>query len=374
MKIAVIGGGVSGVTFAINRKRKHPEDEIFLFEHTDKLLKKVLATGNGKCNIANSGDTSLIYNHSFARNIIDVYDYKLQNQFLDSVNIKTKLVGNLSYPISESAATVRNALLKALEESKAKVLTETNVLDYYVKGNNYIIKTDKGDFEADKIVIATGGKSLPKSGSDGSILSILDKHGYKIVNMNPALCPIYTKEKTKLLDGTRVKANVQLFEKNNLLFKEDGEVLFKERGLSGIVIFNLSRIIAKDLNKEYKIKIDLLPDINEKELNKFLDSHDKKTLLESYLHPNLAKYLLEMNGDVIKNTKEMTFTFDKLYGFENSQITVGGISLEEIDSCLASNREKNVYFIGEVLDIDAPCGGYNLMWAIGSAIFLSDRI
>ena len=371
MKIAVIGGGVSGVSFAINRKRNHQEDEIFIFEHTDKLLKKVLATGNGKCNIANAGE--VIYSNTLASDIINKYSYEYQNRFLDSLNIKTKLVGNLSYPISESAVTVRNAFLKEIDRLKIKVVTNCNLLDYHQKEAGYVLKTDLGDYQFDAIIFASGGKSLPKSGSDGSLLPILESHHYHINELVPALCPIYTKEKTRILDGTRVKAKVTIKSDNKVLFEESGEVLFKEKGLSGIVIFNASRIIAHDLSKKYSIELDLLPDISIEELQTFYKKNNKQTLLESYLHPNLVKYL-ENSNDVVKDIKSLSFTFDKLYGFENSQISVGGVSLSDLNNNLESKLEKNIYFAGELIDIDAPCGGYNLMWAIGSGLYLSDII
>lgn len=372
MKIAVIGGGVSGVTFAINRKRNHPKDEIFIFEHSDKLLKKILATGNGKCNIANNGDLSNIYNSPIAIKILEKYNFSYQNSFLDSLNIKTKLVGALSYPISESAVTVRNAFLKEIERLGIEVIYNANITEYYKNNNGYIVKADK-DYCFDKIVFAIGGKSLPKSGSDGSLYPLLKKHGYQIKEFNPALCPIYTKEKTKILDGTRVKAKVTLLCEGKTLFVESGEVLFKERGLSGIVIFNLSRIIAANTSRKYTILLDLLPDISKEELLKFAKNHNKETVLESYLHPNLVKYLMGYDN-YIDAIKSLEFNFDKLYGFENAQISVGGITLNEIDESLMSKKEKGIYFAGEMLDVDAPCGGYNLMWAIGSALYLSDKI
>lgn len=374
MKIGIIGGGVSGTTFAINYQRKHPQDEVLIFEHTDKLLKKILSTGNGKCNIANAKELSRVYNDEYATSVIEKYNYHVQNDFLNSLNIKTKLVNDLSYPISESAVTVRNAFLKEIDRLGIKIIDSVIVNDYKNKGERYQLFTDKGIFEVDTIIISVGGKSLPKSGSDGSFFTTLINHGYKIKDFNPGLCPIYTKEKTKILDGTRVKGKVSLFKEKQLVFEEIGEILFKEHGLSGIVIFNASRIIAQDIDKNYKITIDLLPDVSKDELLAFLSSHDKSSLLESYLHPNLVKYLLDFKGDIVSAIKGLPFTFDKLYGFENSQISVGGVLLNNLNNKLESKLEKNVYFLGEAINIDAPCGGYNLMWAIGSALYLSDRI
>lgn len=367
MKIAIIGGGVSGVTCAINRKRNHPSDEVFIFEHSDKLLKKVLATGNGKCNIANTG--KLVYNNELATKIVNEYDYEYQNKFLESLNVKTKLVGNLSYPMSESAVTVRNALLKEIDRLRIKVISECNLLDYIKENDGYRLKTDKGDYYFDVVIFSTGGKSLPKSGSDGSIVSLLLSHGYKFKEFVPALCPIYTKENTRLLDGTRVKSKVTLISDNKVVFEESGEVLFKNKGLSGIVIFNASRIIAHDLSKKYIIELDLLPDVEEEELEAFLRENDQETLLEKYLHPNLVKYLSN-DKNIIQSIKSCRFNFDKLYGFENSQISIGGLCLTEVNDSLESKKEKNIYFIGELLDVDAPCGGYNLMWAIASGLYI----
>ena len=373
MKIVVIGAGIAGLSFAINRKRLYPNDDIVVLEHLDKPLKKVLVTGNGKCNIANSSNR--IFNEEkIAEDILKEFDYKKQKEFLDSLCIKTKLVNDLSYPISESAVTVRNLYLKEIEKLGIKILTNTAIKDYKINKNIEVL-SENGPLFADKLVFAVGGKSTPKLGSDGSILSLLKSYHYSIKEFNPALCPIYTKEKTKVIEGTRVKVNVKLYKNNEEIFNEDGELLFKEKGLSGIVIFNASRLIAKDINNNYVFKIDLLPSITVDELKDYLKHHNDIDLLESYLHPNIVKYINEKkNKDVIKEIKSLTFTFDKLYGFENSQISVGGIPFNEINESLESNREKNVYFIGEILNYDAPCGGYNLMWAIGTGLYLSKKI
>ncbi len=375
MKIGVIGGGVSGITFAINRKMKHPKDEVVVFEHLDKALKKILSTGNGKCNIGNKLDISYNANSPVAKDILVKYDFDAQKYFLDSINIKTKLMNELSYPISESAVTVRNAFIKAAEKYQVKIVLNSAVKDYKVNGDTIIVSTNDGEYEFDKLVIATGGKSSSKLGSDGSFVDVLKNHGYQLKDFQPALCPIITKEKTKVIDGTRVKAIVKLLSNNKPIFEEYGEVLFKDHGLSGIVIFNASRLIAKDLSKSYKFEIDLLPETNREELNRFLKNHSSEELLESYLHPNLVKYIESLkvkDSDLISTLKSLTFTFDKLYGFDNSQVSVGGIPFEQLNEKLESKTEKGLHFLGELLNYDAPCGGYNLMWAIGSALYLSD--
>lgn len=377
MKILVIGAGASGIMFAIARKRSHPKDEIVVLEHLDKPLKKILATGNGKCNLGNAGSIKDIYNDEFASLIVDKYDFHTQREFIESLNIKTKLIDNLLYPISESAVTVRNALLKASEKAGIKIICNEEI-DEYVVNDNYIeVFTKSSSYKCDKLVIASGGKSSPKLGSDGSIFNIIKEHRYQIENINPGLCPIYVKEKTKSLDGIRVKANVTLFRNDKKIHVESGEVLFKERGLSGIVIFNLSRIIARELNAKYKISIDLLPSVDSEDLGIFLSFNSPRVLLDSYLNPKLADYIYEKDlksHALINEIKGLKFTFDKLYGFEFSQVSVGGISLSNVKDNLESTKEKNVYFLGECLNVDAPCGGYNLMWAFASALHLADHM
>ena len=377
MKIGVVGAGVSGIIFAINRKMKHPRDEVIVFEHLDKPLKKILSTGNGKCNIGNKIPHRESGKNAIIGTILNEYGYEKQKEFLNSLNIQTKLVNGLEYPITESAITVRNLLLQSVEEKGIKIITDISIIDYKMIDDGIEVETDKGIHYFDRLVFATGGKSSPKLGSDGSILPILKKHDYIIDELIPALCPIKTVEKTKVLDGTRVKAVVTLFSDKKETFKEEGEVLFKEHGLSGIVIFNASRIIAKNIYKLNELKIDLLPSILEKDLNIYLKEKGRDTLLNSYLHPNLVKYIkdLKIKDDRLVTTiKALPFTFQELYGFDHSQISVGGIRFEELSTQLESLKENGVYFLGELLDYDAPCGGYNLMWAIATALYLSDKI
>ena len=368
MKIIIIGGGASGIVAAINYKRNHKGDDVLVIEQLATPLKKLLASGNGKCNLGNSNiDYSLYSNPEFAKSIIDGYDYK---KFFSSISIETKTYGELAYPVSESAVSVKEALLNSAKSLGISIKTEEKLIDYSVK-DKIEINTNKGKYVADKLYFAGGLKSSPKLGSDGSVLDILNKHGYKIKTPQPGLSPLFTKEKTKLVDGIRVKATVNLFENNTLIHKEDGEVLFKEHGLSGIVIFNTMSLISRSIEKNHVISLDLLPDFDEKYLEKYRNSHKFSEFLLAFLNPKISTYLKDRfsNEDAIfKSLKDLRFTFDKSYGFDFSQVSVGGILVSEVDQNLMSKKEKNVYIIGELLDIDGPCGGYNLTWAFASAI------
>ena len=368
MKIIIVGAGASGVVAAINYKRNHKSDDVLVIEQLAAPLKKLLASGNGKCNLGNSKiEYSLYNNPNFAKSIIEGYNYK---EFFSSISIETKTVGDLAYPVSESAVSVKEALLNSAKKLGISIKTEEKVIDYSSK-DKIEVTTDKGKYQVDKLYFAGGLKSSPKLGSDGSILDLLIKHGYKVINPQPGLSPLYTKEKTKSIDGIRVKAHVRLYENNKLIHEEDGEILFKEHGLSGIVIFNTMSLIARTPEKEHTISLDLLPDFTEKYLENYRKTHKFSEFLLAFLNPKISAYLQERfkNEDTIfRSLKDLKFTFEKSYGFDFSQVSVGGIQVSEVDNNLMSKHEKNVYIIGELLDIDGPCGGYNLTWAFASAI------
>ena len=368
MKVLIVGAGASGIVAAINYKRNHKSDDVLVIEHLEAPLKKLLASGNGKCNLGNANiDFSLYNNPEFARSIIDGYDYK---KFFNSISIETKTFGDLAYPVSESAVSVKEALINSAKSLGIPVKISEKLINYEVK-NKIEVTTDKAKYSVDKLFLAGGLKSSPKLGSDGSVLDVLSKHGYIVVSPKAGLCPIYTKEKTKLIDGIRVKSVVSLFKNGKLEHKEAGEVLFKEHGLSGIVIFNTASIISRDPKASYKIYLDLLPDFSLEYLKNYRNSRKFSEFMLAFLNPKLSKYLLERFVDehkIFNSLKCLEFTFDKSYGFDFSQVSVGGVDVSEVDEKLMSKREKNVFIIGELLNIDGPCGGYNLTWAFASAI------
>lgn len=350
-KVVIVGGGISGVFLSILLKRENNNLDITIIEHNNCLLKKIPATGNGKCNFANSGIITDQYNHTdFVKPILDKFNYQDIINYFDILGIKSKQINQLIYPYSESAKTIVNALIKEINRLKINVLLNTNFIDY--KDN--ILITNNGDIPYDYLVISTGGCSYSTLGNDGSVFNTLKKHNYKITNLSPSLCPVRVKENVKSLEGKRYKVNAKLLNNNVLIHEENGELLFKKDGLSGIVIFNLSHYINNIKNKNnIYISIDFVPEY--KDIKS--DEYDK------YLDPIMSNYLINNHLD-IHNTR---FHFKDFYPFINSQVTSGGVSLENIDNNLNSKIDKNIYFTGEVLDISAICGGYNIMWALSSA-------
>ena len=353
MKIGVIGGGASGTFAAIRIKELNPSFDVSIIERNDKLMKKVMVTGNGRCNYANLGELKGKYNNSFANEIINNLKPTALVDIFERYGIHPTKIDNLVFPISLSAQTVVLMLNKRLEELGVKICLDEKVLDYEIKNNQCLLKTNKQIHVFDKIVFSCGGKAYPQLGTDGSLFDILKQHGYLIETLSPSLSPIKVKENTKKISGQRVKCLVSLLYKDKLYYSEEGEVLFKDDGLSGIVILNMSQKINElDDKTAVKIVLNLAPNHKVKQ-DQYLE----------FVHPKVATYLTENNLSI----NNLVFSFKNFYDFNIAEVSHGGVSLKDINSNCQSKKENGVFFTGEVLDIDGMCGGYNLMFAFASA-------
>ena len=351
MKIAIVGGGASGVAASIFIKRDHPDYDVCIFESNDKLLKKIYATGNGKCNFANKGDLANKYdNEDFALPIIKDFSVFKMVTFFASMGIHTKAINDLLYPISESSETVAIMLLREIDRLGIKVVTSYKVQEYEVKDDKVII----GNESFDKVIFASGGKSSPQLGTDGNLFSVFEKHGYKLKEMSPSLCPVKVKENVKRLDGIRTKVELAIVQNGKGIYCDTGELLFKKDGLSGIVVFNASHYI-NTLEDKNNVEIHVNFAYNN-------PIYSPSEYIE-YVKPQLADYLSYHHLDI----NDTVFTFDGMYDYQYSQVTSGGLHLSNLNNDLSSKIEKNIYFIGEMVDVSAACGGYNLLWAVASA-------
>lgn len=370
MKIAFIGGGASSLFSAIYLKKKNSSLDIFIVEKNDSLGKKLSLTGNGKCNLGPlPGEYENKYNQSqFVKSLFAEIDDSEYQNLLSFIGVETKCIkGRGLYPISESTKNVIAILNNELEKLGIKAIKDT-IKDYLIN-DGVILLGEKEKYQFDKVVFATGGKSYPKTGSDGLLFDVFKKHGYEIVNLEPSLCPLKTKENVDELFGVRFKCEVSLYKDNDLIDKECGEVIFKKDGLSGIAIMNLSRHIKKG---NYYIKINSLKSDDFEIKNSDFTAKKPVNLenLYKYVPIKMAKYLLKNSkkSNLFTILSDISFSIKSKYDFDEAQVTSGGLSIHEINSDMSSKKEKNVYFIGEMLDVDGACGGYNLRFAITSGI------
>ncbi|MCF0117630.1 MAG: aminoacetone oxidase family FAD-binding enzyme [Bacilli bacterium] len=391
--VIVVGAGASGIFTALAIKKKNPSYRVTIIEKNNKIGKKLAATGNGKCNILNSCVNEYSYNDYSLFNKDEIYDY-VSSYINENFGIKLKQIGNLNYPYNESANTLLLLLQGLLKQYEVEVRLEEMVIDYEFADTKYMVLTNKNKYKCDDLVIASGNKSAPKFGSDGNLFTILQKHGYQFSSFLPGLCPIKTCEKTKDVSGQRLKANVSLYVNDQKTYAESGEVLFKDDGLSGIVIMNISSIIARHYNNNdrYFLSLDLFENNNEYDLINTLSEINEKgnksfNPLLSLFNKPIVDYILkrikiedkvyysEKEISVIAHAlKDFRFSFNDFYTFSDSQVTVGGIEITNIKNTFESKIEPHVFILGELLNIDGLCGGYNLMFAIYSALMASDNI
>jgi predicted Rossmann fold flavoprotein len=391
MKISIVGGGASGIYAAILYKKNHPHDEVFILDKEEKLGRKLYATGNGHCNLLNKNLEADKYNNpEFIAPYLKRYPFAYLEKTLLDLGIATFALGDLVYPLTFSATSFVIVLEKLLKQNSIIIHANTKLIDYKREESGYVLLTDKGNFTCDKILFAVGGESTPNLGSDGSLYSCFKNHHYQIINPLPGLSPLVVKDKQFMapLSGIRHFAKIKAYEDKELLYVEDGEVLYKDDGLSGIAIFNCESIIERQRNsKPHFIEIDLFPEFHnlEKDLKEGL-AKIGSLALESYLVPPLLNEVLrqahlssfDINDSHLDQLTyamhHLRYEFSSPYPFKNSQVTLGGISLKEVKPTLESKSEPGVFFLGEVLDIDGLCGGYNLSWALISALIASEAL
>lgn len=379
MRIAIVGAGASGLFLA--RALAHKGMDIVLFEHKDSAGKKLMATGNGRCNILNKGLSPYAYNNpSFVAPLIEEFPYSRLHEVIEKDwGVPLYEIGEYVYPASLSAIAFGNYLRGALD---ADIHLNSRVGGYRADEDGVTLFHDGIRERFDEVVFATGGMSAPKFGSDGSLAKVFAEHGYKISELRPGLTPVLVEEieGLKSISGVRIKALVRLIDQGHEITSEEGEVLFRKDGLSGIVIFNMSSSIARRNLSKPVLEIFPLPSV--KGDRAAMLSRWKETspghYLESIFVPSFASYLLERSrrtGVPLENLiASIPFHWAGNGGFDESTVTIGGIKTSEISSDFHSIRENRVSFIGELLDIDGICGGFNLSFALMSALKLAQSL
>ena len=376
-RVAIIGGGASGVMLACLLK---DEFDISIYEAQNRILKKVLASGNGMCNLTNARLNNLdnldnLYNHDLS-DVLSHFDLNKCIETFEKLGlvIKADSAGRY-YPYSKKANNVYDVFDYELKRKNVKIYTNC-IIDKVEYDNSFVLN---GKYEADYLIFACGSPS--QINFDYNAYDILRKMGYHIKDIKPSLVGFKTKENVKSLSGIRIKANVCLYENNKLKEANFGEVQFKDDGISGIVIMEESRLFNDSFDSY--ILLDFAYDYSLEELRELLKKYyqkfkDLNRCLNAILPKMLAQYIIKMGknlDDITYLIKNCKFSIKETYDLKNCQVCRGGLDLAEIDlNTFASKKNNNLYFMGELLDVDGTCGGFNLHFAWASAYIVSDEL
>ena len=392
-EIAVIGGGASGLMAAITAKKSGKE--VIILERKDRILKKVLITGNGRCNITNVNANISNYfgkNISSVENILNRFTPQDTMDFFNELGIicNEENRGKV-YPLSGQASSVVDALRFEAERLGIKIETEFYVRKIEKDGFKFrIYSEDRKKIEAGRVILAAGGQSYPELGSNGSGFELAKELGHSVTRLSPSIVQLKTeKHQVKGLQGIKTDVAVTAYGDNKKICTYNGELLFTDYGISGNVVFNISFVMPLYKNVEFEIDFMEKFDYNElyeilKERKRILSHLTMENYFNGMINKKLGQFLSKVSGieKLSKPVKDLNdsdirklCTVLKKYrvkilettGFKNAQVTAGGVSLDEVNTeILESKIVKGLYFSGEVLDVYGECGGFNLQWAWAS--------
>ena len=392
---AIIGGGASGLFCACMIKRSNPALKVAVIEKQKSAGKKLLATGNGRCNLTNIYANTSMYHGSFkegVQNLLNICPPDMIINLFSELGLMTTvdLEGRV-YPMSRQSNSVLDILLLCCKKYNVEIIYDSKATDIQHNNDTYTIITESQNISSDNIVIATGSKATPETGADDSIFAIIKKLGHTITPLYPALSPVKVENKAlKTIKGVRAQGEVSILVDNKIIKSERGEIQFTDKTLSGICVFNLSRIANTAKNSD--INISLLPDMNTYDISEMLKSkvstlsenEPAESLLIGILNKKLCFVILNEAGvDTKKKAKDLSdkeiksiaFTLNNWKfrvipsdDFSRAQVVDGGINGNEINPLtMESKIRKNMYIIGEAVDCDGDCGGLNLQFAFSSA-------
>jgi hypothetical protein len=389
--ILVIGGGAAGILAALAAKENGAS--VAILERNPRIGKKILVTGNGRCNYTNVTGTPSDYNHpDFVSPAMKAFGPGETIGYFQKMGIVPKVEDlGKTFPLSEQASSILDVLLYRIQTLGIPVFCDSQVLSLGKKGGIFRVRTQDGNtFESDRIILATGGKAMPSTGSDGSGYGLAAELGHSLVPVFPSLVKLKLDSPLlKGLDGVKIDGKVQLIQRQDILQEEEGDVLFTEYGISGPTILQLSRkaneLVLK--GEEPVLKVVLVRTLSHAEIrNRFENGPDLPLdfSLVGLIHKRLIPAILKTAGIVKQNAPVSSLTpkeIDRITellsdwrfpiigskGFEDAQVTAGGIDTQEINpETLESRLVHGLYFAGEIIDVDAPCGGFNLQWAWSS--------
>jgi len=395
MKKVVIGGGASGLVAAIFAARK--QNNVIILEKNNICGKKILATGNGRCNFWNEDQDITHYrslNSEILSHILTAENKEKILNFFKQIGIEPKIKNGYYYPFSNQAVSMQNALINEVQRLNIKVELNAEVKSIEKNKNGFsIFMQDGKKLVADKVILATGSKAAPKTGSDGIGYDICKNFNHTIIKPLPALVQLKTNGAfLKEWDGVRADVLVTYLENNQKQAEEKGEIQLTNYGVSGICVFNLSGRIARglDLKKKEQIEINFLEGLGIKNIDDFINWMENREkiveerniaqLLEGVLNYKLVNVLInqsklntkvkwkslniEQKKELAKNITRLKLDIIGTNSFDKAQVCSGGVAIDEIDaSTMESKKADGLYITGELLDVDGDCGGYNLEWA-----------
>lgn len=417
MRIVIVGGGAAGM-FAALAASKNKNNEVIILEKNEKLGKKLFISGKGRCNVTNDCSETeffknVVRNPKFLYSAFSEFSNQDVKELIEKNGCKLKVErGNRVFPVSDKSYDVIDALKRALKDAKVKIRLNTEVKNIKLNGETFSIKTynlgasTASPYEivtSDKVIIATGGLSYPLTGSTGDGYKFAKGFGINVIEQTPSLVPFNIKEvsECKEMQGLALKnVGIKIYREDNpkkILYKDFGELLFTHFGLSGPIVLSSSCYISdEDIKGRSIISIDLKPALSEKQLDdrllrEFDENKQKKlkSVIETMLPKSMVEVFLvrlasyiaeqekasiheigvsevdrEFRKDIIRLLKDFRYTILSKRGFEEAIITRGGIDVKEINPrTMESKKVMGLYFAGEVLDIDALTGGFNIQIA-----------
>lgn len=391
-KVIVVGGGPAGIMAALKASEKN---EVILIERNNEIGKKLKLTGGGRCNITNNRDIDemlqkVVTNKKFLYSAFYSFTNRDLLDYFSSKNLEYKVEYDQKvYTGSDKADDVIKILLDDLKNKGVKILYNSKVSDLIVEEGKIkgVVINNIEVINGDKVIIATGGKSHPQTGSDGSMYDILEKYGHKIQPQYAALIPLVIKEDfVSKLQGISMKEVVMRARVKKKKFEQIGDMIFTHFGISGPGVLKLSSYINKALeNEDITLTLDFLSDKSREEIGSIIRSNPQKTVINNMkglLPQNFLKQIISLcdleevksaelkkkdENKLISMIKEMTITARETLTIKAAMVTSGGVSVKDINSStLQSKIVKGLYLCGEVIDVDAETGGYNLQIAFST--------
>ena len=400
MKIAIIGAGASGLFAGSLLCEKH---EITMFDKNEKCGKKLYITGKGRCNITNNCDKETFFNNvvngkKFMFSCINQFSPKDVINFFEERGLKTKIErGERVFPQSDKSSDVIKTLQNACKKCDIKLNEEVLNISFDNSKNMFLVKTKLKNYVFDKVIIATGGKTYSATGSTGDGYKFAKMFGHKIVEIKPGLVPIEVNDKfIKQLQGVSLKNVILTAKTENKTYNNFGEMMFTDKGITGPIVLTLSSYINK--SKLKFLFIDFKPSLSKQQLfdrlERDIETNKNKTMsafVKLYLPKSVGDVFLQrlnipfelkakslsktQKNNFVNMLKEFNLSYKNLYPLDAGIITSGGVDEKEINPrTMESKLQKDLYFIGEVLNVDCLTGGFNLTTAFSTAYACANNI